>query len=228
MNLIDTLSTLAPMDRLTVGGTIVGLLLAFVLGQLAAWVYMYTHSGLSYSRSFVQAVVLLTMIVTLSMMVIANNVVVALGLIGALAVVRFRNILKDTRDTAFVFFALVVGMAVGIGAYSVAVLGTVILCIVILYMYWSQFGSRRSGDALLRFQVAVGETDHRALHAVLHRHCRRAHLMSQRFPAPDLGELAYRLTMRNPTLSDRLVQELEAMQGVSQLTFFFQEDETEV
>ena len=74
------------------------LLLAFLLAQCAAWVYVYTHMGLSYSKAFVQSIILLSIIVSMGMMVIGNNIVVAFGLIGAFAIVRFRNVLKDTRD----------------------------------------------------------------------------------------------------------------------------------
>jgi hypothetical protein len=112
---------------------LLAILLAFVLGQLMAWVYQHTHSGLSYSKNFVQSIVLLTVVVTVAMMVIGNNIVIAFGLIGALAVIRFRNILKDTRDTAFIFMALVVGMASGTGSYHLAVIGTSLYCLIVFY-----------------------------------------------------------------------------------------------
>ena len=59
-----------------------------------------------------QAAVLMTLVVSLVMYVIGNSIITAFGLLGALALIRFRNVLKDTRDTVFVFIALVVGMAV--------------------------------------------------------------------------------------------------------------------
>ena len=48
---------------------------------------------------------------------------------GALAIVRFRNIIKDTRDIAFIFCSLVVGMAVGSHRYATAIMGTIVLCL---------------------------------------------------------------------------------------------------
>jgi len=82
---------------------LLSLLLAFVLGQVLAWVYYATHSGLSYSRSFVQALIIITVVVAMVMGVIGTSIVVAVGLMGALAIIRFRNIIKDTRDIAFIF-----------------------------------------------------------------------------------------------------------------------------
>ena len=84
---------------------VLSLLLAFVLGQVLAWVYYLTHNGLSYSRSYVQSLILITVVIAMVMAVIGNNIITAFGLMGALAVVRFRNVIKDTRDIAFIFCA---------------------------------------------------------------------------------------------------------------------------
>jgi NhaP-type Na+/H+ or K+/H+ antiporter len=130
-----------------------GLLLAFILGQLAAWLYIYTHEGLSYSRAFVQSIVLLTFILCLGMMVIGNNIAIAFGLIGALAVIRFRNILKDTRDTSYIFFTLITGLATGTQRFQLALLGAVVFCAVALYLHWAQCGSRKTGDGYIRFRL---------------------------------------------------------------------------
>ena len=99
------------------------LLLAFVLGQSLAWTYYFTHSGLSYSRSFVQSLVLITVMVAMIMAVIGNNIITAFGLMGALAIIRFRNVVKDTRDIVFIFCTLVVGMAAGLADTAVAAAG---------------------------------------------------------------------------------------------------------
>ena len=104
----------------SVQSTILTLLLAFVLGQAIAWIYAWSHSGLSYSRTYTQSLVLMTIVVSLVMMVIGNSIVTAFGLLGALALIRFRNVLKDTRDTVFVFMSLVVGMSVGTQRFQLA------------------------------------------------------------------------------------------------------------
>ena len=133
---------------------ILSLMLAFVLGQVLAWIYIYTHSGLSYSRSFTQSLVLMTIIVCLVMFVIGNNLITAFGLLGALALIRFRNVLKDTRDTVFVFMALVTGMAVGTQRYMIAILGMVAMGLVVLYLNATSFGSLGRYDGYLTLRLA--------------------------------------------------------------------------
>jgi len=221
----------ATVPTVAVSDALLGLLLAFVFGQAAAWAYVYTHAGLSYSRSFVQSLVLLTIIVALGMMIIRNcgsNIMIAFGLIGALTVIRFRNVLKDTRDAAFIFFAVVTGMGTGTGNHDLALAGTVVFCLVLLYLHWTGFGSRQTGDGFIRVHLDGGETRQTILQDVLTRHCRSTQLVSQRFHEAGPGELAYRLTMRDPVHADDLVDELRGLAGVSHVTFVLHEEEAEV
>jgi hypothetical protein len=226
--LLNSGAALSP-GGLSLERALLALLLSFVLGQLAAWVYIFTHVGVSYSRAFVQSLVLLTITVCLGIMVIGNNLFIAFGLIGALAVIRFRNILKDTRDTSFVFLVLVVGIASATGNYHLAVIGTLLFCGVLLYLHWVEFGIHFAGaDGLIRFQVETGVSDRRSFQAVLDKYCRSASLISQRFYERGSGEVAYRLTMRDPARADELVEQFQKVEGISNVTFVVQEGEAEI
>jgi hypothetical protein len=204
------------------------LLLAFVLSQAAAWIYMYTHQGLSYSRAFVQSIIMLSIILALGMMIIGNNFAIAFGLVGALSVIRFRNILKDTRDTAFIFFALINSMACGTRNYGLAVLGAGAFCLLTLYLYWTGFGSRHQGDGFIRFRWQSTESPRVEWQRIMKRHCRQTWIVSQRIDDSGGGEISCRLLMRDPARSERLVDELRAVTGISNVTFVLQEDEAEV
>ena len=162
----------------TPGNVALSLLVAFVLGQVLAWVYYGTHTGLSYSRSFVQSLILIAIVVALVMAVIGNNIITAFGLMGALAIVRFRNVIKDTRDVVFLFCSLVIGMAAGSQRFSVAILGTVVLCAVAIYLHASRFGAHCSHNAFLRFSLARSTTPDDSPAGVLKRFCSRFSLIS--------------------------------------------------
>jgi hypothetical protein len=100
------------------------LVLAAAMGGLVAVVYRLSHGQLSRdARMMVGTLVLLTILLAMVTMVIGESVARAFGLVGALSIVRFRTVVEDTRDTAFVVFAVVVGMAVGTGLLMVAVIG---------------------------------------------------------------------------------------------------------
>ena len=108
---------------LSIPTLVLSVLLAFLIGQTIAWVYMLTHTGLSYSRSFVNSLIVIPMIVALVMTVMANNLVTAFGMMAVFAIVRFRNILRDTFDSTYILWSLAMGMACGTQRFPVAIVG---------------------------------------------------------------------------------------------------------
>src|SRR5881396_2133323 len=127
---------------------LLGLVLAFAGGQVVAWIYMVTHSGLSYSRSFVNALIVMPVIVALVMMVLSNNLVTAFGMMAVFAIVRFRNILRDTLDTTYVLCDIVIGMAAGTMKFATAILGCLAACAVMVYLWFTAFGTRHRYDII--------------------------------------------------------------------------------
>ena len=211
-------------------GIILSLLLAFVLGQVIAWVYYATHSGLSYSKSFVQALILITVVVAMVMTVIGNNIITAVGLMGALAIIRFRNIIKDTRDIAFIFCALVVGMATGSQRYATAIMGTIILSLITAYLHLTSFGTHEPHNGFLRFTLRGLIGPEHPVTAILKRFCGRFSLIS----AQDSGfgsatvEYAYQLMIRNAKKNELMLSELEKVEGIENISLTMQEQLLEV
>ena len=208
---------------------VLSLLIAFVLGQLLAWVYHGTHTGLSYSRSFVQALILIAVVVSLVMAVIGNSIITAFGLMGALALVRFRNVIKDTRDVVFVFCALVIGMAAGSQRYAVAVVGTVALCLIALYLHLTAFGSQHVHNAFLRFSLADTERPGEQIPNVLKRFCDSFSLISvQGADFAEASEYAYQLVVHDSMRSEEMLAELGQVGGLRDLSLTMQEQLLEV
>src|ERR1043166_9965649 len=147
---------IAPTSFQTV---LLAMLLAFLMGQVIAWVYMFTHSGISYSRSFVVSLILMPVIVSLVLMVLSNNLVTAFGLMAVFAIVRFRNILRDTLDTTYVLCAIVIGMAAGTMKFSTAIFGCVLLAVIMFYLRFSSFGTRHRYDAIINLHWSRSLSD---------------------------------------------------------------------
>lgn len=192
------------------------LLGALFLGQLVAWVYTRTHSGMSYSRTFTQSIVLLMMVSALVMYVIGDSVVTAFGLIGALAIIRFRNVLKDTRDTMFVFFSLVLGMALGSQRFAVALVGGVMLLAVTAYLHFVGFGERNRIDGHLTLSVErdSGSNSGDNTGAILRAFCRQV----RRITSHDEGgriEYVHEIRLRDPRRGSEMVDALRATPSVS-------------
>src|SRR5947208_3963173 len=131
---------------------IIALLLAFVCGHAIAWVYMFTHTGLSYSRSYVNTLILMPVIVAMVMMILANNLVLAFGLMAIFAMVRFRSILRDTLDTSYVLAVIVIGLACGTLKFTSAIIGCGVTCAIMFYFWATTFGTRHRYNFILNLQ----------------------------------------------------------------------------
>ncbi|MCI0364539.1 MAG: DUF4956 domain-containing protein [Phycisphaerales bacterium] len=201
------------------------MLLAFCLGHVAGWVYMWTHAGLSYSRMFVGSLVIIPVIVSLLMMLMAGNIFIAFGLLAVFAVVRFRNVLKDTRDTVFVLWSMAMGMGAGTMRFSTVLIGAAFIAFSLLYLSFVGFGSRRQYDTVLSLRW-TGGNDIAGLRALLRRYCLRSELASERGTPEAHRDLSYRLLLRDPSTGASLVSELQAL-GASDTSIYRREDEAE-
>ncbi len=209
---------------------LLSLLLAFILGQVIAWVYYATHSGLSYSRSFVQALIIITVVVAMVMEVIGNNIVTAVGLMGALALIRFRNIIKDTRDIAFIFCALVIGMATGSQLHGTAIIGTTVLSLIVIYLYVTSFGTHEPHNGFLRFNLRGHIDPKHPIPDILKRFCGNFTLISSQesgFGSP-VVDYAYQLMIRNSAKNELMLSELKKVDGIENVSLTMQEQLLEV
>jgi hypothetical protein len=206
-----------------------GLLLAFAMGHIVAWVYMLTHSGLSYSRSFVNALVMIPVIVSIVMSVLANSIVTAFGMMAVFAIVRFRNILRDTLDTTYILTVLVIGLACGSQKFTTAVIGCALISIAMLYLWTTSFGSRHRYDLIVNLHWARPLMELPDLSRALNRHSRRTLCASQRSHEGYEGtDLSYRLLLRDPKRMEEMLTELRATTGVSRVTSMQAEEQSEV
>ena len=115
------------------------LCLACFLGMVISQIYKSTHKGLSYSQSFMLTLVFVTLVVSMVMMIIGNNLARAFALVGALSIIRFRTVVKDTKDTAYIFWSLASGMATGTGSYFLAIAGNAILSLVAFILFKTNY-----------------------------------------------------------------------------------------
>src|SRR4051794_31810123 len=144
----------------------------FGLCLVIAWIYKGTHRGLSYSQSFQFSLVIIGMLAAAVMMVARVGLLNALGILGVFALVRFRTIVKDTKDMAYILYVLVIGLAMGTQEYALAVLTAGAVGIVILVLTRTNFGMSRRHESVLRVvSTPAGETrlDTAALESVLSR-----------------------------------------------------------
>ncbi len=202
---------------------LVALVAAFVLSASLAWVYRATYEGLSYQRGFVQTLALGGPVAAMAMLAIGDDLARGLGLVGALTLIRFRATLKDTKDLIFAFASLAIGVACGVTAIGIAILGALIFSSAALLLYWTGFGSRRAYDAVLRLRSAYEDEAQNSLAKVLGRHCRGFTLVNMRDLGGALQEQSYQLRLTNRRSGGALLRELSEVSGIEGPSLLMQE-----
>lgn len=212
----NLMQTLQSGQTLSAGALIYALLIAFIVGQLNAWFYKWTHRGVSYSRTFTQSLVLITMISAMCIMLIMTAPFAAFGLLGGLAIIRFRTVVRDARDNVYVLLCLVCGMAAGMGYALVALVGSLGANGIAWYLHRTGFGGWRSLDSVLRMQVDADGFDQSAMTRLMRGFCRKQILVSMdEGPAMDpqggrVYQCVYKVRLRNPDNAPALVNALRA------------------
>ncbi len=227
MNDLDLFSTSAG-DPLTLKVAILSLLLAFGLTQVVGATYVWTFRGMSYSRSFVHAVALGSIVAAMLMLAINNSIAAGLGIAGSLAIIRFRTAMRDPRDMVFVFASMGAGIACGLRAHVAAITGTALFCFAAVLLNATEFGSQRQFDGLLRFQLPV-TSDEDVVQRLLRQHTRYFALVTLREVAQgEAMEHAYQVRLTDQVKRTALVAELEGVPGIQDVSLLLQEPTVEI
>lgn len=205
---------------------IASILLSFVLGQLVAWFYTWTHRGMTWSRNMIHSIVMLSMIVTMVMMVVGDSIARAFGLVGALAIIRFRTVVRDARDTTYIFLALANGIAIGAGFPAAALSGVLVIGLISLVLHHSGFGARYVENGVLRVRTSVPLD---RLTEMLEEWCTSVNLLKQKAVKADdpaaAGEVEYSFEVQLYDASEQvdLQNAVRALGSVSQVALTLEE-----
>jgi Domain of unknown function (DUF4956) len=196
----------------------VRLVAAFLFGVVVAFIYQRTRGAGDVQPSFPVTLVLLSILIAMVTQVIGDNVARAFSLVGALSIVRFRTVVRDTQDTAFVIFAVAVGMAVGASHPSVALSGIAVVGAAAWVM------TRRNGTAaashyLLEVKVGVGQDAETTLRPVLDAFAKERRLTSLSTAKQGMAiEVIYEIALLREGSAGELVRTLNRIEGVQGVT----------
>lgn len=119
---------------LTIEEIVLRIVVAAIISIAIYISYWYTHIGTAYSKKFNVSLMTLTVLTATVMTVIGNNIALSLGMVGALSIVRFRTAIKDSRDTTYIFWTIIVGICCGVGDYIVAGVGSFVVFVILFIM----------------------------------------------------------------------------------------------
>jgi len=203
--------------------------LAFLLSTLIAVTYEKTFRGLSYSRNFVQALVLAAIVAATVMHAIGDSLARGLGMLGALAIIRFRINIRDPRDIIFMFASLAAGIASGVCGYAIAIVGTLFFCAVAVVLYFSPFGQTSYFDGMLRFNIENDSESKEMLEKVADEYCKVFALITLRDMAQGRRlDYAYHVKLRKGKDKEDFVNELNKIKTIKGVSLLLQETTVEL
>jgi uncharacterized membrane protein YhiD involved in acid resistance len=198
---------------------IINLLLSFIFGLLISFIYKITHKGLSYSQSFMLTNVFVSVIVCMVIMIIGNNLARAFALVGALSIIRFRTVVKDTKDTAYIFWSLASGMATGTGSYFLALAGNLIISLIAYTLFKTNYGSIIKSEFIIQFRIKSGDKNvSEKYNKILSKYSRIQTLLSSE-AAEDKSsiKISMDVVLKEGFESNNLLEEISSVEGLSEV-----------
>ena len=185
--------------------------------------YWYTHIGTAYSKKFNVSLITLTILTATVMTVIGNNIALSLGMVGALSIVRFRTAIKDSRDTTYIFWAIIVGICCGVGDYLVASIGTCAVFIVLLFL-----GRVRNENRILLI-IKASRSKENEIEGIIFDYFNKKALLRVKNTTKDNVELIFELSRSTYNITykkdQNITQNLYDIGGVQYVNIVTQNDE---
>ena len=197
---------------------LINLIIAFFLGFIISLVYKKTHKGLSYSQSFVLTNIFVCVIVSMVIMVIGNNLARAFALVGALSIIRFRTVVKDTKDTAFIFWSLAAGMASGTGSYFLAISGTAVISMIALVLYYTNYGSIFKSEFIIQFRSRNSAKNKKNYNKIFSEYCKSSTLLNAESSGDGQSlKLSFDIVLKENKTYDEFIQKLSKVSSLSEV-----------
>jgi len=210
---------------LTSGEIVENISIALICSFLISFFYRKTYNGPGYLDSFANALVLLSLITAVVIMTIGNNLARAFGLVGAMSIIRFRTAVKETHDIVYIFFALTIGMAAGVGLHSLAILGTFFIGSISYIMAKMNLKSGNEKNTLLEFQMQDnGSKSSSDYEKVISKFTKKMKLINIKTIENDNIIISYYIKLKRNDLSLNLVSELKNVAEIKNISLFSDEE----
>ncbi len=198
---------------------LINLALSFILGVLISLIYKKTHKGLSYSQSFMVTNIFVAVIVCMVIMIIGNSLARAFALVGALSIIRFRTVVKDTKDTAYIFWSLAAGMAAGTGSYFLAIAGSIIISGIALILFFTNFGSIIKSEFIVQFRINSNDSNITSQYNKLISDFTKSHtlLSSESSGDGQTIKVSFDVVMKEEMKQNELISKISKIDGVSEV-----------
>ena len=184
---------------------------AGVLGVCIAFTYMKTGRV---SKNFARTLIILPMLVCVVMLILNGNLGTSVAIVGAFSLIRFRSIQGNSRDIAFVFFAMTAGLICSVGHLAFAVSVTLFICVVLFVLQWTHFAEVRTEEKELRVTIPEDLDYNHLLDDLFERYTKKCKL--ERVKTTNMGslyEITYQIELKDPEMEKEMIDEIRCRNG---------------
>jgi len=207
------------VETVTLVQLIVATFLSFGLSLIVGYIYRATHQGTSYSQTTVHTMIIMAVVVSVIMLIIGSNIARAFSLVGALSIIRFRNAVKESRDVAFYFLTMAIGMACGTGFYGVAIVFTICVTVMIYCLTRFNVGAKTSVEELLRIGLSQDVNYREVFKEVFYKYLESDYLLTVDTDETDRLDLVYTVRLRRKVSEQDLLNDLRNIHDTIQVQF---------
>lgn len=222
-------SILLSKDGSSIYMVLMTMVLTIVLSIFLVFTYDKTTSPAGRSYSFIQSMLLMSTVAAMIMQSIGDSLALSFGIFGALAIIRFRSNVSDLRDISFIFASMAIGISCGVQSFVIAIIGTVIFCILVFILSISPFDPRQNLKGSIRIEFTGAITHFDEVELMLKKYCHFINLSRYRLTntattnttnidtpvtPTDINEYEYTFKIKDIKLAPAMRDELASMQGV--------------
>lgn len=186
-------------------------IMAGALGVIISLTYLKTGKV---SKNFARTLIVLPMLVCVVMLVVNGNLGTSVAIVGAFSLIRFRSLQGNSRDIAFVFFAMTIGLTCSVGYMVLAVGIAVLVCFVLFLLQITHYGEQKSFEKELKVTIPENLDYCGIFDDIFAQYTRKCKMVRVRTTnMGSLYEVTYHMEMNDDTKEKQMIDEIRCRNG---------------
>lgn len=220
--MLDAITVQAASENASILTLIYTVLLAFILSSILGIVYQKTLAGQDYSKTYIQSVILISLISAVIIQAVGDSLARGLGIMAAMAIIRFRTNLKDSRDLIFLFASLAAGISCGSYAFDIAIVGTLAFVIAAIILSFTPLGEAKETVCTLSFNLAIKNKEKHYLDKFIEDYCNSS-MLTTVADIDDHLSYVYKIKLKSDRSYENFMMDLKRLPSIKNIKLKLQQ-----
>lgn len=184
---------------------------AIIFGIIIALVHMYSTKC---NKNFAITIAVLHLLVQVVIMMVNGNLGTSIAILGSFSLIRFRSMQGNSRELVSIFFAMAIGLAVGMGHIMYAFVFTLITSLALIILQKSSFGIKKNNEKSLKVTIAENLDYTNIFDDIFDKYTNNIEL--NKIKTTNMGsmfELSYNISLKNNINEKDFIDEIRTRNG---------------